>query len=398
MGPARRLLPPSSSLPSLRSADLNEDQINSALANLHALYCPLPPSFAFHSAHVAGDAPLADSGYVSGNDDESDYEGDSVTSAQSIAALRLDAYERSFAERWLTTFIGRAEELLCFNAEEACQQAIEKASFILSSFFAESADEDDEYGKITREFAFSLRPNSSATVEIPIAVHLKDGLAGQHNADHTDVGLQSWGASIIFSELICLSPWRFRLSKSDLGPKPRIIELGAGTGLVSLVLADVLPHLDVTGATLIATDYHLAVLANLQSNVRANFTSEGTLPIDTCLLDWSNPVLSSPLDSPADMLMATDVIYEPKHAIWLRDCAARLLSPDGVFWLMATVRRTGRFEGISDTVEAAFTGHDGPRCSDGRALTILDQELLDKKTGIGRGDESSYKLFRIGWA
>jgi hypothetical protein len=98
------------------------------------------------------------------------------------------------------------------------------------------------------------------------------------------------------------------------------------------------------------------------------------------------------------MLIATDVVYAPEHAVWLRDCATLLLGPNGVFWLVATVRQTGRFEGISDTVEAAFAIKDRPRGKDGRLLSILDSEKLEKRGRVGRGDESGYKLFRIGWA
>ena len=35
--------------------------------------------------------------------------------------------------------------------------------------------------------------------------------------------------------------------------------------------------------------------------------------------------------------------------------------------------------------------------NDGRVLTILDEEWIEKRPGVGRGDESGYRLFRIGW-
>jgi hypothetical protein len=84
--------------------------------------------------------------------------------------------------------------------------------------------------------------------------------------------------------------------------------------------------------------------------------------------------------------------------VWLRDCATGLLAPEGIFWLIATVRDTGRFDGVSDTVGAAFAAEDRPVAGDGRRLTILNEERLEKRNGIGRGDEIAYKLFRIGWA
>ena len=91
------------------------------------------------------------------------------------------------------------------------------------------------------------------------------------------------------------------------------------------------------------------------------------------------------------------MVYEAEHAVWLRDCAAKLLAPAGIFWLVATVRTSGRFVGIMDSVEAAFAAEACPKADDGRVLTIFEVERLERCKGIGRGDESGYKLFRIGW-
>ncbi|KAK7753563.1 hypothetical protein SLS62_004421 [Diatrype stigma] len=426
---------------------------------------------------------VADSGYASGDENEDEDEagdGDDVqkqlhadgsgSGGVATSMLRADPFECAFAERWLTGFIARAEEFTgCFSSDDARERALEQAMCVLSSLFTsnsttatEAEAESEDSTQITREFSFELSapgaPSTSAAAvastdtslvvhdttaaatatTTTITVRLNDGLAGARDDDHTDVGLQSWGASIVFSELMCASPARFGLvanptttttakgtPSSSRGP--RIIELGAGTGLVSLVLATALPRLGAQGATVIATDYHPAVLANLRANIAANFPSgsnsdeqqEGekkgssSVALDACQLDWSDPVprSPSPIDAavPADVLVATDVVYAPEHATWLRACASRLLAPAGVFWLVATVRPSGKFEGISDTVRAAFSssssspsssaaparGDDG---QNGRVLGILGEEWLEKRKGVGRGDESGYRLFRIGWA
>jgi hypothetical protein len=39
-----------------------------------------------------------------------------------------------------------------------------------------------------------------------------------------------------------------------------------------------------------------------------------------------------------------------------------------------------------------------PRDTGGRSFKILQKESVDKRRGIGRGDESGYNLYRIGWA
>ncbi|RYP17487.1 hypothetical protein DL767_010012 [Monosporascus sp. MG133] len=464
------LLPPTSSLPALRSLNrVTEDELAAALRNLYALYCPLPPSFAFHQSSsserggkyagaVATTAKgsstpiVVDSGYVSGNEDEDedrgDDDGDHAAAAES---LRADPFERSFAERWLTGFIARSEELTCFSTVEALERAVEHASCVLSSFFASTAAEEErhaeETAQIAREFSFDLflspafdaasitaavsdegakgsadaPTTTTTTAAAVIKVRLNDGLAGASNDDHTDVGLQSWGASIVFSELLCAAPERFLgrilptkpaaetdeaavLPSSNPKTNPRIVELGAGTGLVSLVLAAALPRLGVSHPSVIATDYHPAVLANLRANIEANFpapSSSSLHPaapvIDVCALDWSAPSPGPPLDEArTDVLVATDVVYAPDHAAWLRDCAARLLAPAGVFWLVATVRPNGKFAGISDTVRAAFAAvEEKDRPVDGHRLAILGEEWIEKRRGVGRGDESGAAILTL---
>ncbi|KAI1157870.1 hypothetical protein F5B18DRAFT_657232 [Nemania serpens] len=406
MSPARRPLPPSSSLPPLRSLnDQPESCILSALSGLHALYCPLPTSAAFQTSSTLRDlSAAADSGYASDNDEDCGEEDESFE-------LRDDPYERVFAERWLTGFLGRVEELTCFENENMRQCVMDKASDVLASFidYDEGGDADD--AEVTRDYHFTLNLDpqevkghgGNANSEI-ITVQLTDSPAGRDNTDHTDVGLQSWGAAFVFTGLMCATPMRLNLTKNALGVAPRIIELGAGTGLVGIALHKILPRLGVSTPTIIATDFHSAVLKNLQANIVNNFPTldrgkNSVSPsIQAAPLNWETPDLSPPLDQQAEMLVATDVIYDQEHAVWLRDCAARMLKPDGVFWLMLTVRTTGKFESISATVRASFNGRDGVRNSQGYVLTILDEERFPPPSGIGRGDESEYRLFRVGWA
>ncbi|KAI2620950.1 hypothetical protein GGS26DRAFT_298050 [Hypomontagnella submonticulosa] len=404
MSPAGHPLSPTSSLPSLRSPTLDGTQILSALDNLHELYCPVSLSLAVKSQLEAGkaqDGPPAepvDSGYASEEDDDNDKNESDIDSESALDALRADAFERNFAIQWLTTLIARAYELPLGDEDER-ELVVDKASTVLASFTKPVEEDGEEDIGITRSFSFELTlpftpdscelAESSMRQKVGIDVRLND--APQTTTDHTDVGLQSWGASIIFSDLLCASPARFGITRDILGSSPRIIEFGAGTGLVSLALAKALPHLDISDATLIATDYHSAVLANLQSNIKLTQAN-----VETCPLDWSDPDLGAPLDVPADLLVATDVIYAPEHAMWLRNCATQMLSPEGVFWLLMTVRPNGRFEAVMDSVEAAFQG-PCPRTPDGRYLAILGKENVEKRRGVGRGDESGYKLYRIGW-
>ncbi|PSR81374.1 methyltransferase domain-containing protein [Coniella lustricola] len=412
MSPTLHALAPTSSLPPLRRPDLervNDATITEALRNLTAVYCPLPRAAAFRKPSLsskqvdylsvpAGSGVTTpgtvDSGYASGEEDEDDRTA-AAADTEALTNLRADDYERQFAIRWLTSLIARAEELLCDIDDDSRQQHIDSASYILASFSSVSdAEQDEDAGAIVREFKFRLGQEEEDTLE----VQLTDGTPAV-GSDHTDVGLQSWGASIVVSDLMCARPDDFDLTIEKLGHSPRIIELGAGTGLVGITMAKLLPRLGMAGAEIIATDYHPTVLANLKENVLKNFSENAAAAVQTCLLDWSAPCLDAPLDTPADMLIATDVVYAPEHATWLRDCAAQLLKRDGVFWLVASVRPNGKFEGVTDTVEAVFA--DASRCprlgTGDKVLQIVDKSKLEKRKGVGRGDEIGYKVFRIGW-
>jgi predicted nicotinamide N-methyase len=387
--PGPCLLPSSSLIPIRRIVTASEEAISSALKGLQRLYCPLRlPSALSRSVHKGDDIPAAstpipvDSGYASQDEDEED----DAAHEEVTAAVRADPFERTFVMRWLTSLISRIEEMEL--EDEARSRIVDDAAFILSSFSDSTNDVEEE--ALTREFSFPTAFGET------VKITLND--APLSGTDHTDVGLQSWGASIVLSSMMCAEPERFGLSKTASVKGVNVIELGAGTGLVSLTLARLFSHINAEKATITATDYHPAVLENCEANVLTNFpsSSDNPRPVDTMILDWSQP--PSNLRSTADLLIASDVVYAPEHATWLRDCAAHLLKPEGTFWLMVTVRKTGKFEGIPETVEAAFAPEVCPKDDTGRTFRILQTESVEKRAGIGRGDETGYNLYRIGWA
>lgn len=382
-------LPPSSSLPPIRQIiQSTEQEILLSLRRLQTLYCPLriPATLAKrttkrHNIPVAATPVPVDSGYASQDEEEDD----DAAHEEVTAALRADPFERTFTTRWLTALIARSEEMLMDDDVRSC--VVDDAAFILSSF-SDSAKHDEEEA-LTRDFDFPTSRGAS------VKVTLND--APLSGTDHTDVGLQSWGASIVLSSMMCADPEHFGLEQGAFAHDPTFVELGAGTGLVSLTLAKLLPAVGIQNVTITATDYHAAVLENCQANITTNFSSAcDPQPVRTSLLDWSQP--PAELARTADLLIASDVVYAPEHAAWLRDCAAHLIAPSGTFWLMSTVRKTGKFEGIPDTVDAAFEAALCPRDATGRRFQILQKEWVDKRRGIGRGDESGYNLYRIGWA
>ncbi|KAG5984727.1 hypothetical protein E4U55_003499 [Claviceps digitariae] len=385
MSTKRRITqPPSISLPPLRNlATLTAAQIGDALRLLHELFCCLPTSLDFQTSNK-NRLLTADSGYASEAEADEEIETE---------CLRRDEFERSFATRWLTGFIGRAFEL---SLEEIISERfVDEACSILSYLTNESKEElagDEDLG-MTRGFSFLFRGDQKSKVEVALY-----DTPMQTGEDHTDVGLQTWGASIALSEKISKNPETFRLNKSVTSSSSRIVELGAGTGLVSLFLSRLMPYISESRPTIVATDYHPTVLANLRANITSHMeATPDAAPVLACHLDWSAPSRQEPLDVPADMLIAADVTYAPQHAAWLRNCAMSLLDDAGVFWLMVSVRPNGKFAGISDTVEVAFGEEKECTRSDGKRLSISSVQNMEKKGEIGRADEVGYKLFEIVW-
>lgn len=403
-----RPTPPTSSLPPLaRLSSYSTDDIDQALQNLQAIYAtpPLPslPSPAKSlPKHLIHDTTVPDSGYASEEDTgPADCDNDAGgEEAFDLDVLRSDTFEREHAVRWLTAFAARSDAWVCaLPAEEDTRAAlVDAAASLLASFSAADSDScDSPDDGLTREFTF---PSAGGAV----TVVLND--APLSTTDHTSVGLQSWGSAIVFAERMCASPRTFSLDRAAL-PDPargiRVLELGAGTGLLSLAAAKLLAR-SAPPPCIVATDYHPSVLANLRANVATNFpAAPGAVHVHA--LDWQAPAPGAPpLDAPFDVVLAADVVYHPAHAAWIKACVARVLrrpaparrDAGGVFWLIIPVRATGRHAGMGATVEAVFpTRASG---EDGEELVIRSAESIGKHSGIGRADEGGYTLFEIGWA
>ncbi|KAK7061292.1 putative methyltransferase-domain-containing protein [Favolaschia claudopus] len=406
---------PPTSLPPLRSlANYSIADITRALKGIRDLYWPpprpLPPKLSVPTRRtgrlrlprltLASDEKIPDSGYASAvvSDDECDIEEslESVESDSSDAAdeLRANPVERTFAIHWITGLIGRIDELSVddpsIDPDEAREILLDDATAVLAQF---SHHEDDAADfDITRSFSF---PSQTKTVEI----ELND--APLSASDHTSVGLQSWGSAIILGERLCADPASFNFT--DDGQPLRILELGAGTGLLSIAAAKLLPT-----ATVVATDYHPAILANLNANLRTNFGRVAKPShVFAAELDWSRPALRAPFDTPFDVVLAADVVYHADHARWIHGCVQRMLrrprtnsasDAGGIFHLIIPVRTTGRHEGLDKTVDEVFGVGSGDPALAGCRLAILQSTALARQgTGVGRADESGYRLFKIGW-
>ncbi|KAH8094658.1 putative methyltransferase-domain-containing protein [Cristinia sonorae] len=401
MGATRQVRPsaPTACLPPLsRLPSCSLDRIAEALANLHVLYLPsrsLQQNILLKSKHLPShaihDISVPDSGYASEEDDD-----DGGEDGFDIDLLRSDPFEREFAIRWLTGFAARSDTWVYLDDEEVARtKLVDDAAALLASFACEEESEEAEEG-ITRKFVFPVGTDGkeSVVVELNDAPLLSD--------DHTSVGLQSWASSVLLAERMCLDPDAWGFFNTDR-EATRVLELGAGTGLLSIVAAKLMHHSSQT-QRIIATDFHPSVLANLKANVHTNFRSASSPPVDVLKLDWQYPVYDVPLDKPFDVILAADVVYEPEHAQWIKACVEHTLSrpnsptslDGGVFWLIIAVRSSGRHEGLDSTVTDVFPWASSV-ASNTPELAILDRETIGRLSGVGRADESAYALFKIGW-
>ena len=114
-----------------------------------------------------------------------------------------------------------------------------------------------------------------------------------------------WPSSMMLAE---------RLFEED-GAGRSLIELGCGSGLCACAAA-------ISGFEVLATDYYDDALLFTELNARIN----ARRPIRTRHVDWS----TIPADvGTFDVVLAADVMYEPRYPAMVASAIERLLAPDG---------------------------------------------------------------------
>ncbi|KAJ6452408.1 putative methyltransferase-domain-containing protein [Mycena sanguinolenta] len=375
--------PPSLQLPPVRSlATLSPDALIDCIEYLRVLYSPgvrgskirarfRSDSSSESTASSSAGAPLLIS------DSESD----------TIAALRSDEFERSYTLRWVSYLVNNSEKLPGTPPE--VDYVLARAASLLANCGGASSA-----GVISRTLQFP-------TERGPISVTVQD--IPLENGDISSVGAQTWGGACVLSEIIAAQPADFGLVNNRSSPLA-VLELGAGTGLVGLVLASVAKSLRIGGVTVVATDFYPAVLENLATNISAAFpASDRAVSISSHFLDWSaftpdmDP-LPVPLDGPFDVILGADIVYEPEHATWIHAVVSRLLAPgsSSQFHLVIPLRRTHALE--SSSVEQVFRDSSLGRDPTTAAPTILGRERIVCDVEGNATDEVEYLYYRIGWS
>lgn len=118
-----------------------------------------------------------------------------------------------------------------------------------------------------------------------------------------------WPSSTILANFIA----------ADTRPRGRLIELGAGVGLVSIAAA-------IAGHEVTASDYYDDALAFARANSFRNLGYE----IATAFVDWRSVSAELPQ---FDIVLASDVLYESRYAPLVAGVIDRLLAPSGVAYI-----------------------------------------------------------------
>ncbi|SPO22293.1 uncharacterized protein UTRI_00971 [Ustilago trichophora] len=264
----------------------------------------------------------------------------------------VESFEKSYVTRWLTRLISEFT-MTSFDDQVTAAQA-EALSERCAELLALSAGRMAA-GASIQDHVFQLDDGA-------LAVKLRDGALV-----HDSLGTHTWGAAPILSQLILPLD-------VHAGRDIKVLELGAGTGLVGLAVALWSRHHRAEQNTQVfCTDYHPTVLENLSHNISLNgcassnadrnaqpaiqtsavsviarcldwqsvhrsqsgkslglaqeLTSQ-TLPKDLVASNGSDWAINLDVEAHAgtfDLLVAADCVYDPVHPLWIRSVAEKLL-------------------------------------------------------------------------
>jgi len=248
----------------------------------------------------------------------------------SVKATPVDAFEAQYVRAWLDRFIQHA----CAHSEAA--HLIDSAAALLVHLAGQAAG-----GARERLYRFFLHPHEvpRCRSEAAAAVQIRDVTLTEDA-----LGVRTWGAAPYLAR-------RLLQQYTNTAAQPtHILELGAGTGLVGLALAQ---GLTAQGANVhvTLTDHHAAVLDNLAHNAAVNAVHG----VEVRRLDWQKvyeargqaqgdyrttaqtlPIHNDeraaayggvPPDAQYELIVAADCIYDPQHAAWIEAVVLQHLAP-----------------------------------------------------------------------
>ncbi|WWD18822.1 hypothetical protein CI109_103277 [Kwoniella shandongensis] len=392
--------------------------------------------------NVSLDGASGDDDGTEGNGDDDDEESDDEIQSEDGEELHLDPFEREWAEKWLGGVVRRAQGWIEEHEEEEKSEETKEIEAVLRDATATLAmmAGTSAAGSLTRHLAFPIsdalapalsqlraktspnlalspetniflaslstsptspsilrralptptsptgssssdatrrrRKKSKRPAVLPVLLH--DAPMG----DHLSVGVQTWGSAILLGRQMALRPSDFGLflpSTTATNGGVRVLELGAGTGLLSILCRKLLDLHSISTSQppglIVATDFLTSVLDNLKICVDLNFPphlDERGIETSTDIsreegihiakLDWTTfpqfmesggkvgqEEMAPFVNRPFDLVLASDCVYDETHAKLLRDVAGWVLRlPDeatpgdqgGTFHILSPLRPT----------------------------------------------------------
>ncbi|KAK6013715.1 hypothetical protein OSTOST_20944, partial [Ostertagia ostertagi] len=144
-----------------------------------------------------------------------------------------------------------------------------------------------------------------------------------------------WDSAIVLSEYLVTHP--------DLVRGHRVLELGAGLGLPSIVAAKL------SAKRVMATDQPLAI-SLLRENIIANLREEEMSAVSIVPLDWAT-LPEEPLS--ANIILGADLVYNEEVFEALRKAIMQLITTDN-FMLMASKIRYPKDKRFYETLRDDF--------------------------------------------
>ncbi|KAH9809906.1 hypothetical protein DFH28DRAFT_987356 [Melampsora americana] len=364
---------------------------------------------------------------------------------------QIDPWERSFATNWLTRLMSISLKL---SSAESFEETIYKsddiddwdalaafAGNVLAFLTGSPATASQPY---TRKCVFELNSSydhpATESTRAVIEIMMREDIMS-----YAAIGCQTWNSAPLLCRRIASDPLKFfphltsaqsphsvstpvnlQLDSPPSIPSPsrrslKILELGAGTGLVGITTACVLARFlqSKSGAIspidieLILTDYHPKVLLNLNHNLTSNAegyvlpeTCESTLSVRIEELDWrelgGSSLAQNGYQNAFDVILGSDLVYEPQHATWASEAVQFFLKSNPIhdptsnqpqppsdcslsrptFHLLLPLRPTFALE--SQAVHNAFGGQDIEEL-----LNPTDLKLLPKHDCQWEEDQNS---------
>ncbi len=174
------------------------------------------------------------------------------------------------------------------------------------SFYTRYETEITEVAIKDRSYKISLPKNLSAFINPDDILH------------EFPLWAKIWPASWVLADYLAGLP---------LLPEKRLLEIGGGAGLVSIVAA-------CCGHRVTMTEYNSDALAFARANARLN----GCPQLPMVKLDWRNPGLKGPFD----YIVGSEVTYKNEDIACLLKLFTTLIHPDGEVLMAGEMRRSSR--------------------------------------------------------